>query len=451
MIAISPLTRYTALVNPLRQLASSVNSRHSLSLSCRLWCEKDADMGMKKRKDALAMKRFHWENKHIFGDLKESPRKHKRKLRLSTDKSASEVPARAQVIIVHERGFKDLEPENVNVKSSTSKSKTEGSGIIRQLLPVKGKKGVKRVVFIKPDVSVESHAAQKEREKLENETYDKFIHQVTSGKQDTPEENNESTPHLSIITKFPLFLDQSRKGARRTWLDDKELVSVAKLKEYLKGTGSADYYPGVTTVLQNTLSEESLAALDKWNKEMIGKLGEEGFAKYKEEMFKTGSKIHSVVSDFLSSGTPPEESTTDPRVWAYWKSLDDVLPHVTDPLLLETRVRHPDLHYDGVIDCVAQYRGEPVLIEWKTAQKQKTMLRYTYDAPLQSAAYLGALHVDRTLQVKKALVVVCYSTGERAHVYHISPSMLEMYWSEWTTRLYHFWCQKLREKGADIR
>ena len=72
------------------------------------------------------------------------------------------------------------------------------------------------------------------------------------------------------------------------------------------------------------------------------------------------------------------------------------------PLAVESSVIHPDLNYQGYMDCVALYRdpqaktasGKLVLIDWKTAGKTKRSIGDTYDNPLQIAAYVGALNHD---------------------------------------------------------
>jgi hypothetical protein len=44
--------------------------------------------------------------------------------------------------------------------------------------------------------------------------------------------------------------------------------------------------------------------------------------------------------------------------------------------------------------------GEPVVVEWKKSAKQKPRLYDTYDAPLQLAAYLGAMNFDPTYDIQ---------------------------------------------------
>ena len=71
------------------------------------------------------------------------------------------------------------------------------------------------------------------------------------------------------------------------------------------------------------------------------------------------------------------------------------------PLAVESSVVHPQLNYQGYMDCVALYRdpkseknGRLMLIDWKTAGKAKRSIGDTYDNPLQVAAYVGAFNHD---------------------------------------------------------
>jgi hypothetical protein len=45
-------------------------------------------------------------------------------------------------------------------------------------------------------------------------------------------------------------------------------------------------------------------------------------------------------------------------------------------------------------------RNKLVVIDWKTSEKMKTSVSMTYDAPLQIAAYIGALNFDPSYPFK---------------------------------------------------
>nr|CAD7456158.1 unnamed protein product [Timema tahoe] len=199
---------------------------------------------------------------------------------------------------------------------------------------------------------------------------------------------------------------------------------------------SKDYlrYPSVSKILNATMSESAQAALDRWRNKMIAQLGEEGFLEYHKVtgLLSKGSLFHSTVHSHLSGATVAME----PDIEGCWQSLSGVLPDITNVRALESHVVHSQLLYRGIIDCVADYKNRPVLIEWKKSDKQKPGLENTYDAPVQLCAYLGAINYDNNynLKVKGGLVVVAYTDGSPAHVFSLTVSECNKFWRAWSIR-----------------
>lgn len=80
-------------------------------------------------------------------------------------------------------------------------------------------------------------------------------------------------------------------------------------------------------------------------------------------------------------------------------------------------------------------------LEWKTSDKIKSSLISTYDAPIQLCAYIGALNVDPRydIRLKTGYVVVAYKNGHTAHIFRLSESDIQKYWSIWLSRLQEYW------------
>lgn len=87
------------------------------------------------------------------------------------------------------------------------------------------------------------------------------------------------------------------------------------------------------------------------------------------------------------------------------------------------------------------FRKELCAFEWKTSEKCKSKLAFTYDAPVQLCAYLGALNIDPRydLTVKNGRVVVAYKNGDTANIFHLTETDLRKYWLIWLKRLQEYW------------
>ncbi|XP_018023612.1 uncharacterized protein LOC108679495 [Hyalella azteca] len=203
--------------------------------------------------------------------------------------------------------------------------------------------------------------------------------------------------------------------------------------------------PSVSHILSSTMSDASLAILAKWEAQMIAKLGVQGFQDYKQELFSQGSLMHRCIHTQLDQHQAPLEQELM-QLKGLWNSVQNVVAEVEQAggvSALESSVVHPHLHYGGIIDCVAVYRGSPMVIEWKTSSKVKRTLQATYDNPLQVAAYLGALQFDPAMQhlrqVRTGLLAYSYNSGKPGDVHILTPALLENYWRQWLQRLALFW------------
>lgn len=219
-------------------------------------------------------------------------------------------------------------------------------------------------------------------------------------------------------------------------------------------SGGRKSLPSVSRILSETMPEASRIALAKWEAKMIAELGEQGFQDYKKELFSQGSLLHECIHNHLQDSKPPSASALA-RIKGFWQSVEPVVAEVQEGqavMALESRVIHPQLHYAGILDCVAIYRDTPVIVEWKTSTKPKRSLNATYDNPLQIAAYLGAMQHDpayRHMQVQSGLLAFAYSDGRNSDTYVLSKAKLERYWRMWLGRLATFW--KMNSVGTAVR
>lgn len=201
--------------------------------------------------------------------------------------------------------------------------------------------------------------------------------------------------------------------------------------------------PSVTKILSATMPAQSQFLLDKWKESMIKKLGVAGFNKYQQDTFERGRLLHALLASFLLGQGEPKLITKD-IVANLWSSIENVVKeNISNVRLVEHAVTHKDMQYRGIVDCVAFYKDELVVIDFKTAEKPKKSVESLFDNPLQITAYCGAINNDQTIpntiidrNISAGLVIVAYIDGSPASTYYLGRErLLEEYWIKWTTRL----------------
>ncbi|XP_055532747.1 mitochondrial genome maintenance exonuclease 1-like isoform X2 [Wyeomyia smithii] len=199
--------------------------------------------------------------------------------------------------------------------------------------------------------------------------------------------------------------------------------------------------PSVNKILSATMPEPARQALLKWKAAKIALLGEDGFTELQKATLERGSNFHSCLESWLNMESPGEDKLR--KADKLWTSIEPLLEKVSRPAkIVERKVYHPFLHYNGVVDCVSCIDNQLHIIEWKTSENQKTNLSGTYDAPLQLCAYLGALKAESELSdldVTKGAVLVAYTDGKPAHIHSIDQTKLKRYWAAWLRRLQEYW------------
>lgn len=205
--------------------------------------------------------------------------------------------------------------------------------------------------------------------------------------------------------------------------------------------------PSVTKVLQATMPAASRFLLDRWKESMIKKLGTAGFAKYQAETFARGTALHSILAKYLIDKVEPspDHANEDVKliVENLWKSINHLVrDKMTNVRLVEHIVTHPELNYRGIVDCVAFYNNELVVIDFKTAEKPKHTKESLYDNPLQITAYCGALNRDPNIptnaidrNICSGLIITAYTDGSAATLHEFSRDEINSLWKQWIDRL----------------
>ncbi|OTF76695.1 hypothetical protein BLA29_001686 [Euroglyphus maynei] len=201
-----------------------------------------------------------------------------------------------------------------------------------------------------------------------------------------------------------------------------------------------NYYPSVTSILNQTLSPESLAALKK-------QFGMEGFERYRKELFLRGRWLHSNIRTYLETKDMSQLKILNKTQENMWKSIENVLPNINRLYASEMTVYHPILKFRGILDTLAEFHEIPALIEWKTSEKLRPTIAHTYDNPLQAIAYYSCLQFKNDLKhknenittAKEILLIIAYEDGTKANVHIIEPSLRSTIWRKFLQRLEQYW------------
>jgi genome maintenance exonuclease 1 len=191
--------------------------------------------------------------------------------------------------------------------------------------------------------------------------------------------------------------------------------------------------PSVTTILNATKPAADRLALQQWR----DRVGHSEASRIATTASRRGSQTHKYLKEHLLGKQAPCPEGVQP----YWDSLTPVLTNVAEVRLVEGFVFHYDLRYAGRVDCIASYHGIPCICDWKTADRPKGSLDRLHDAPLQLAAYCGAVnhtYAEQGIKLNHAAVIVAIA-HQPAEVFWLDTDVLRNYWQQWQTRVDQFY------------
>ncbi|KAK1126684.1 hypothetical protein K0M31_004310 [Melipona bicolor] len=243
-------------------------------------------------------------------------------------------------------------------------------------------------------------------------------------------QNEEAVNELEVTNKigvirnmksFSIFGDETTENCETQYLESSENSKI----------------PDVTYILNETMSPKVKAALDTWKKNMIDTYGEEYFKTYCKGILNDNKLFHSCMQNMLSS----KESEIPPSIKSAYLSAYPVLCNIENIHALGIDVIHPTLQYKGIIDCIASYRDHKYVIGWKKSARQKTSLAASFNAPIEIAAYIGAINAFNKypFKINRGLIIVAYTKGEFASIYELKDDALQTAWEEWLNRLEQFY------------
>lgn len=191
-------------------------------------------------------------------------------------------------------------------------------------------------------------------------------------------------------------------------------------------------YPGVGTILNATDSPEQKEFWSNWRSHPEN-------AEYSDQAKHRGKLFHGMVENYFKNGEYRTDSSSDDLAIAqpFLKSVQAILPRITDIRLIESAVWHEVGHYAGTVDMSCNFDGVPCILDWKTAAKPKRA-EWTTRYPSQLTAYCGAINRMYGTRIKKGVIVVALPKRQ-AQLFEFD---LGKYWHPWLSRLVNYWNQQ---------
>lgn len=132
--------------------------------------------------------------------------------------------------------------------------------------------------------------------------------------------------------------------------------------------GNIFYYPSVTSILASDESKKHI--LTAWK----DAVGEEYAEKVSRKSSARGTRIHSLVEDYLSNKAV-SCGMEDIEIWTPMKKV--LTENITEVHAIEAKLFSHHLKCAGTVDLIAVYKGKLTIIDIKTSAK----LKYASDIP----------------------------------------------------------------------
>ena len=191
--------------------------------------------------------------------------------------------------------------------------------------------------------------------------------------------------------------------------------------------------PSVTSILQQTKSDEDKAALKNW----IERVGPAVANRIKNEASATGTSMHSYLEDFLRGRINESFFESNEKYKNMAKEIIDkgIKGRLEEIYGVETVLVYPE-KYAGTADLIGVYQGKSVVIDFKQANKIKKS-EYIQDYFLQLGAYTLAHDVVHGTQMEAGIILLC-TKDILFQEFKIEGAELEMYQNLFLGRLKKF-------------
>lgn len=182
-----------------------------------------------------------------------------------------------------------------------------------------------------------------------------------------------------------------------------ETVSIDGRRYYCTPEGNR--YPSITTVISaNSKKQEGLA---KWR----ARVGKDKAQAVSTRASGRGTRYHKLAEDYFNNELDRNKYKDQPLPWIMFDSSREILDNINSIYLQEAALYSDTLKLAGRVDCIAEYKGELAIIDFKTSTIEKAE-PYLYDYYVQECAYACMLQERYNISVKKLVTIIACENGD---------------------------------------
>ena len=167
-------------------------------------------------------------------------------------------------------------------------------------------------------------------------------------------------------------------------------------------TPDGKLYPSITTVL----NKKKMEGISEWRK----KVGEDVANYIARTAAQRGTAVHKMCEDYLNNqhlAWPDEfekHKSKNFLAWCLFTQMRETLSNINNIKCLESSLYSDTLKVAGQVDCIAEYKGNLSVIDFKTSSKERDDA-WNENYYIQTCAY-AEMFKERTGQTVDKLVIL---------------------------------------------
>jgi len=223
-------------------------------------------------------------------------------------------------------------------------------------------------------------------------------------------------------------------------------------------TPNKENVPSVTSVLDQTKSEEKRLALENWKK----RVGYKKATEITNDAANRGTRLHNYLEDYVLQGFL-KERTNNPYSWASHAMAEVIIEkgisNANEVWGVEVPLYFPGI-YAGTTDSVGIHGGEPAIMDYKQSNTPKKE-EWIDDYKLQLAAYATAHNEVYGTNIRKGVIMMAVKPEiNKDGTLKTIPEYQEFvvqgkdfdYWQQqWWNRLEKFYKKQISSCALDVQ